>query len=164
MGRGGLLQLLRTASSPCCRSYPAGVVNRISQPTIDHAAFVLRERTRPPEFSTLRGHLCVHFRYGPATRSPPSKMALSMGFRPWVSRRSAIQATGRLTFTQVGLTPTDDISLRWTHSRNIDSSSSLFVDPSADDFRLANGSGAIDLYSSCQRVKTDIQGHARPVD
>jgi len=82
VGRGGLLQLLDTASSPCCRSYPAGVTNRISQPATSHAAFVLRERTRPPELSTSRGHLCVHFRYGPVTRSPPWKMALSMGFRP----------------------------------------------------------------------------------
>ncbi len=42
-----------------------------------------------------------------------------MGFRPLVFRRSAIQATGCLTFTQVGLTPTDDISLHWTHSHTV---------------------------------------------
>lgn len=111
--------MLDTALSPCCRSYPAGVVNRVSQRTIDHAAFVLRERTRPPELSTSRGHLCVHLRYGPVTRSPPFKVVLSMGFRPWVSRRPAIHATGCLTFPQVGLTPTDDISLHWTHSRTV---------------------------------------------
>ena len=29
----------------------------------------------------FRGHLCVHFRYGPMTRSPSFRMALSMGFR-----------------------------------------------------------------------------------
>jgi len=33
------------------------------------------------EVSHFRGHLGVHSRYGPATRSPPLKMALSMGFR-----------------------------------------------------------------------------------
>ena len=42
----------------------------------------------------FRGHLCVHFRYGPVTRSPSSWMALSMGFRVSVSLHPAIQATG----------------------------------------------------------------------
>ena len=31
----------------------------------------------------------------------------------------AIQATGLLAFTQVGLTPTDRVSLSWTHSRAV---------------------------------------------
>ncbi len=111
--------MLDTALSPCCRSYPAGVIHRVSQDTMGHAVFALREWARPPDLSTSRGHLCVHARYGPVTRSPPCKMALSMGFRPWVSRRPAIQATGFLTFTQVGLSPTDDASLCWTHSRTV---------------------------------------------
>jgi hypothetical protein len=43
------------------------------------------------------------------------KAALSMGFRLLVSREPAIQATGLLVVTLVGLTPTENASLRWTH-------------------------------------------------
>ena len=44
------------------------------------------------------------------------KMALSIGFISFVSSTDAIQATGLLTLTPVGLTPTEHASLRWTHS------------------------------------------------
>jgi hypothetical protein len=43
------------------------------------------------------------------------KRALSIGFIRFVSSTDAIQATGLLTFTPVGLTPTEHASLRWTH-------------------------------------------------
>lgn len=43
------------------------------------------------------------------------KTALSMGFRLLVSRQPATQATGLLALTLVGLTPTENASLRWTH-------------------------------------------------
>jgi putative transposase len=42
------------------------------------------------------------------------KMASSIGYRRSVSLLSAIQATGLLTFTPVGLPPTKHASLRWT--------------------------------------------------
>jgi hypothetical protein len=42
----------------------------------------------------FRGHLCVHFRCGPMTRSPSQKMALSIGFIRFVSSANAILATG----------------------------------------------------------------------
>src|ERR1700680_1130120 len=42
-------------------------------------------------------------------------MALSIGFRDSVSFLLTIQATGVLTFTLVGLLPTEYTSLRWTH-------------------------------------------------
>ena len=45
------------------------------------------------------------------------QMALSMGFRGWVSRSPTIQATGRLALTPVGLPPTERASLCWTHIR-----------------------------------------------
>ena len=48
------------------------------------------------------------------------KIALSMGFRPSVSLLPAIQATGLLAFTQVGLTPTERVSLRWTHYETVE--------------------------------------------
>src|SRR5581483_6817912 len=41
-------------------------------------------------------------------------MALSIGFRKSVSLLPAIQATGLLTFTPMGLSPTKHASLRWT--------------------------------------------------
>ena len=43
-------------------------------------------------------------------------MALSIGFRDSVSFLPAIQATGLLTFTLVGLSPTEHTSLRWTYT------------------------------------------------
>jgi hypothetical protein len=42
------------------------------------------------------------------------KMALSIGFRSSISFLSAIQATGTLTFSPVGLSPTEHASLCWT--------------------------------------------------
>jgi hypothetical protein len=41
--------------------------------------------------------------------------ALSIGFIRFVSSTDAIHATGLLTLTPVGLTPTEQASLRWTH-------------------------------------------------
>jgi hypothetical protein len=68
-GRGGLLQLLRASWSSCCRYHPARVPRRFGP---------LRRVMLPsPKIRGLglwslsfRGHLCVHFRYGPMTRSP----------------------------------------------------------------------------------------------
>lgn len=67
--------------------------------------------------SHFRGHLCVHFRYGPVTRSHPLRIALSMGFRYSVSLLPAIQATEFLILTLAGLTPAEHTSLSWTHNR-----------------------------------------------
>ena len=41
---------------------------------------------------------------------------MSIGFISFVSSTNAIQATGLLTLAPVGLTPTEQTSLRWTHS------------------------------------------------
>jgi len=65
----------------------------------------------------FRGHPCVHFRYGPVTRSHPQWNALSMGFRQSVSLIPAIQATGLLIVTLAGLSPAEHASLSWTHIR-----------------------------------------------
>jgi len=43
-------------------------------------------------------------------------MALSIGYRSSVSFLSAIQATGFLTFSPVGLSPTEHASLSWTYT------------------------------------------------
>jgi hypothetical protein len=44
------------------------------------------------------------------------RKVLSIGFRCWVSRHLAIQATGLLTLTPAGLSPAEHASLRWTHN------------------------------------------------
>jgi hypothetical protein len=44
------------------------------------------------------------------------KMALSVGFIRFVSSTDATQAKGLLTFTPVGLPPTEHVCLSWTHS------------------------------------------------
>jgi hypothetical protein len=51
-----------------------------------------------------------------------------------------------------------------TLSQNINSSSRLFINPSAGDFRLAEGSAAVDRYSNCQGVTRDFQGDTRPIN
>src|SRR5208283_1284094 len=53
LGRGGLLQLLGTPLSPCCRFHPAEVTSRISQYSAGHAAFALRLRARPSGLLTF---------------------------------------------------------------------------------------------------------------
>ncbi len=70
VGRGGLLQLLGVSLSPCCPYHPAGVDDRLSQLASAHTAFVRREKTQPPDSISCRGHLWVHSRCGPVTRSP----------------------------------------------------------------------------------------------
>ncbi len=44
------------------------------------------------------------------------RTVLSVSFTRFVSSTDVTQATGLLTLTPVGLTPTEHASLRWTHS------------------------------------------------
>src|SRR6202011_802234 len=69
-GRGGFLQLLSASLPSCCRSHPARVSRRIGQIATIHAAFTLQLWARPLG-KHFRGHLCVHFRYGPMARHHP---------------------------------------------------------------------------------------------
>ncbi len=84
-GRGGFLQLLSVSLPSCCRSHPARVARRYSQFATIHAAFTLQLRARPPG-KHFRGHLCVHFRYGPMARHHPKDDAVNrfqkFGFPP----------------------------------------------------------------------------------
>ena len=63
----------------------------------------------------FRGHLWVHFCYGPVTCSPSQgwlcRLASSASFPPHGCNPSC----GALTFTPVGLSPTEHASLDWTH-------------------------------------------------
>jgi len=89
------------------------VNRRLGQVATVHAAFALPMRARLLGMR-FRGHLCVHFRYGPMARSPSLKMALSINSRVSVSLRSAIQATRLLTITSVGLLPLNTPAFHWT--------------------------------------------------
>ena len=115
-GRGGLLQLLDVSLSPCCRSHPAGVTRRVSQTATVHAAFALTVAGSASGASHFRGHLCVHLRYGPVTRSPSRGWLCRWASEHSVSLLPAIQATGLLALTPAGLTPAEHASLRWTRT------------------------------------------------
>ena len=69
MGRGGLLQFLNASLSACRRDRPARASRRVSQSAAIHVAFTSEQWVRPLGLR-FRGHLCVHSRYGPMTRSP----------------------------------------------------------------------------------------------
>jgi len=103
-GRGGLLQLLDAAASPCCRSKPRrsapprqpdcvgpcclrGVIDRSASGFGSFGASSRSLALRPGDSLTIRS------------------MALSIGFRVSVSLRPAIQATGRLALAPAGLAP-----------------------------------------------------------
>jgi len=113
-GRGGSFQLLGMSLPSCCRPNPARMKTAASARL--HRSMLPSPCQRGLGFWGLRfrGHFCVHFRYGPMTRSPSLKMALSIDSRGSVSLRSAIQATRLLTITSVGLFPTEHTSLHWT--------------------------------------------------
>ena len=85
-GRGGLLQLLGMSLSPCCRFHPAEVemprrsdfgIPCCLRPSVAGSAFGATH---------FRGHLRVHFRYGPVTRDLPKGGLVdrlqSLGFPP----------------------------------------------------------------------------------
>ena len=85
-GRGGLLQLLGMSLSPCCRFHPA----EIKMP--HRSDFGIPCCLRPSVagsalgFTHFRGHLRVHFHYGPVTRDLPKGDLVdrlqSLGFPP----------------------------------------------------------------------------------
>jgi len=79
-GRGGLLQLLSASWSPCCRSHPAGVARRDSQPATGHTAFTPDYGLGLRSFALSRLPLrSLSLRPGDSLAIP--KMAVSMGFR-----------------------------------------------------------------------------------
>ena len=59
-----------------------------------------------------RGHLWVHLRCGPVTRSPSDRWLCQPASDHLVSLLSATQATGLLTLALAGLTPAECASLR----------------------------------------------------
>jgi hypothetical protein len=79
---------------PCCL-----------RPTLEGSASKVYFLSRPPVGS-------LSLRPGDSLTIP--RMALSVGFIPFVSSTDATKATGLLTLALVGLTPTEHASLRWT--------------------------------------------------
>jgi len=79
-GRGGSLQLLSVSLPSCCRFYPARVKTAASvslrrSMLLSPSGF----EGSAPWASHFRGHICVHFRYGPMTCLTILKMVLSIG-------------------------------------------------------------------------------------
>ena len=106
--------MLGMSLPPCCRFHPAEVANRISQISVRHTAFALRMRARPSDLFTFEATFAFTVVTAQRLVISPRK-TLSISFRILVSRHPAIQTTGPLTVTPVGLTPTEHASLRWTH-------------------------------------------------
>jgi hypothetical protein len=67
------------------------------------------------------------------------RRAWSIGFTSFVSSTRAIQATGLLALTPVGLTPTEHASLRWTHCLR-KTPSAAKIGPLAQSTTLVGGS------------------------
>ena len=95
-------------------NHPAGVAGRLVSarpvmlPSPRPRGLGLRNQilSRPPLGSRV-------LRPGDSLTIP--KMALSVGFIRFVSSTDATRATGFLTFTLVGLTPTEHVCIVWTH-------------------------------------------------
>src|ERR1019366_10696021 len=102
--------------SPCCPYHPAGMSCRLGQHAPCHVAFVRREKTRLPDLSFFSRPPLGSLSLRPGDLLTIPKMALSVGFIRFVSSVDATQAKGLLTFTPVGLPPTEHVCFYWTHS------------------------------------------------
>jgi hypothetical protein len=79
------------------------------------------------------------------------KRALSVGFTRFVSSTDATQATGLLTPTPVGLTPTEHASLTWTHSTPKTHAGAAGCLPESTGTRRAHRRPPPLLHRCCQR-------------
>jgi hypothetical protein len=77
----------------------------------------LRKRARPTGVSAFRGQICVYFRYGPMTCSPFLKNGFVDRFRKFGFSPLRYPSYKVLTFTLMGLSPTEHTSFSWTHFR-----------------------------------------------
>ena len=113
-GRGGLHQLTPHALVTVLPLRP----RRRAPPKPEEdgpAAFVHSSWTRPPVACSSRGYFRVHSRCGPVTRSPPKRWLRRRASAHSVSLLAAVQATGLLALTPVGLLPTERASLPWSY-------------------------------------------------
>ena len=93
---------------------PPEGTRRVSQPATLPAAFAHEVSARPPE--SFVEAILTFTHVTARSLAPIRPMVSSMGFRALVSRRPAIQATGRLAVAPVGLPPTEHVCLLWTHT------------------------------------------------
>src|SRR2546425_3622302 len=93
---------------------PPERTRRVSQTATIPAAFARKVGARPPEPFLEATLAFTHVTARPL--APILPMVSSMGSRALVSRRPAIQATGRLAVAPVGLPPTEHVCLLWTHT------------------------------------------------
>ena len=114
-GRGGFLQLLGMTWSPCCPYQPRRSVSPHQSFATLHAAFARKVRARPSGHD-FRGHQKGSLALRPGDSLTIHKMASSIGSRIFSFLPSCYSSYWALTLTQVGLTPTDHASLRWTHT------------------------------------------------
>jgi len=92
-----------------------------------------------------RGYLRVHSRCGPATRSPPRRWLCRWASDHSIPLLSAIQATGLLALAQVGLTPTDRVSLVAVPPVEALELKMLHADPCVISLRAAGDPDCADL-------------------
>ena len=99
--------------SSCYRYHPAEV-KRSCQPDFDLPC-CLRPETGGSAFGKhSRGHLCVHFRYGPMTRRLPQGSAVGR-LHEFGLPLPCYPSYRALIVSLAGLSPAGHTSLRWTH-------------------------------------------------
>ena len=100
-------------------NHPAGATHRINRVAVSHAAFALAVAGSASGAIPFRSHLTFTFVTARELALIPG-MRMSRGFRPLVSLRPALPATGLPILTPAGLPPAEHISLSWTHNRTCD--------------------------------------------
>ena len=113
-GEEGFSSCLTCPTHRAVANTPPEGTRRVSQPATLPAAFAHEVSARPPESFVEAILTFTHVTARSLASIRP--MVSSMGFRALVSRRPAIQATGRLAVAPVGLPPTEHVCLLWTHT------------------------------------------------
>ena len=103
-------------SLPTCRRYNPAEVESSFTSRIDCAAFAARSAARPSGRQVF-GAISRSLSLRPADSLTVPKTALSKSFRSLVSLWLSSKLRGFWRFTPVGLPPTEQISLYWTHER-----------------------------------------------
>ena len=102
------------SAHPCHRAAPTTPPERIDASVRIRRSVLpsLKPRKLGLRSHLCRGHLWVHLRCGPVTRSPSRRWLCQSASEHLVSLLSATQATGLLTLALAGLTPAGCASLR----------------------------------------------------
>ncbi len=105
------------SAHPCHRAAPTTPPERIDASVRIRRSVLpsLKHRKLGLWSHLCRGHLWVHLRCGPVTRSPSRGWLCQSASDHLVSLLSATQATGFLTLAPAGLSPLNAPALSWTH-------------------------------------------------